>query len=65
MGNFYRVAADKRDLNYDKYFAEGKQQKALLTTFNSNNAEILDVTQIKRNSYLCNIFVMKLKNGRE
>ncbi len=47
MGNFYRVPADKRDLNYDKYFRTGDTQRNILTEFNSNNTELLDVAQVK------------------
>ena len=47
LGNFYRVPADNRDLNYDKYFTEGNLKKPELTTFNSNNTTILDVEQVK------------------
>ena len=47
MGNFYRVPADKRDLNYDKYFKEGDEGRNTLTEFNSNNTDLLDVEQVK------------------
>ena len=47
MGDFYRVPADQRDLNYDKYFKEGNQERNKLTEFNSNNTTILDVEQVK------------------
>lgn len=47
MGNFYRVAADKRGLNYDKYFTEGNEKWNELTEFNSNNTELLNVEQVK------------------
>lgn len=47
MGNFYRVPADNRDLNYDKYFTEGKSEKNKLTEFNSSNTKLLDVEQVK------------------
>ena len=47
MGNFFRVPADQRDLNYDKYFVEGNQERTKLTEFNSNNTEILDVSRVK------------------
>lgn len=46
MGNFYRVPADKRDLNYDKYFSEGIVE-AKLTQFNSNNTDLWDVEAVK------------------
>ena len=47
MGNFYRVPADKRDLNYDKYFNKGDCKRNTLTEFNSNNTELLDVKKVK------------------
>ena len=47
LGNFYRVPCDKRDLNYDKYFSEGEPHRNLLTEFNSNNTELLDVAQVQ------------------
>ncbi|MEG2286214.1 MAG: polysaccharide biosynthesis protein, partial [Eubacterium sp.] len=47
MGNFFRVPADKRDLNYDKYFSEGNEKRTELTEFNSDNTELLDVEQVK------------------
>ena len=45
MGDFYRVPADKRDLNYDKYFSEG-YKKSELTQFNSDNTELMDVKAV-------------------
>ena len=47
LGNFYRVPADQRDLNYDKYFIEGNEKRSELSEFNSNNTTILDVEQVK------------------
>ncbi len=47
MGKFYRVPADNRGLNYDKYFTKGNTERNLLTEFNSNNTELLDVEQVK------------------
>ncbi len=46
MGDFYRVPADKRDLNYDKYFKEGDEKRNPLTEFNSNNTELLGVEAV-------------------
>ncbi len=46
-GNFFRVPADNRDLNYDKYFVEGMTKRPELDTFNSDNTEILDVEAVK------------------
>ena len=46
-GNFYRVPADNRDLNYDKYFTEGNEKRNILTEFNSDNTTRLDIEQVK------------------
>ena len=46
LGNFYRVPADKRDLNYDKYFFEGMGKNAL-TQFNSNNTKLMTLQEVK------------------
>ncbi|MPN53215.1 UDP-glucose 4-epimerase [bioreactor metagenome] len=46
MGMFYRVPADKRELNYDKYFSDGNQQRNTLTEFNSNNTTLLSVDEV-------------------
>lgn len=47
LGNFYRVPCDKRGLNYDKYFNSGSTERNTLTSFDSNNAKILNVEQVK------------------
>ena len=47
MGDFYRVPADNRSLNYDKFFSEGDQHRTALTEFNSNNTRILNVAETK------------------
>ena len=47
MGNFYRVPADKRGLNYDKYFTDGNLKRVELSEFNSNNTELMDIEQVK------------------
>ena len=47
MGNFYRVPADNRTLNYDKYFTEGNVEREVLTEFNSNNTKLLTVEETK------------------
>lgn len=48
LGGFYRVPADTRDLNYDKYFSEGDEQLTQETEYNSNNTERLSVEEIKK-----------------
>ena len=47
MGGFYRVPADKRDLNYDKYFVEGDEELSTEEEYNSHNTTRLDIEGIK------------------
>ena len=47
LGKYYRIPADKRDLNYDKYFIEGNQKLSLEEEYNSHNTERLSIEQIK------------------
>ncbi|WJE46138.1 polysaccharide biosynthesis protein [Peribacillus frigoritolerans] len=47
LGGFYRVPADKRDLNYDKYFVEGNDQLQKVEDYNSHNTERLGIEAIK------------------
>lgn len=45
MGDFYRVPADNRGLNYDKFFKEGDEARNTLTEFNSNNTRRLNLQE--------------------
>lgn len=47
MGDFYRVPADNRGLNYDKYFNNGDVERNPLTLFDSNNTKLLTVEEVK------------------
>ena len=47
MGNFYRVPADNRTLNYDKYFKEGDVKRVTLSEFNSDNTYRLNLKETK------------------
>ena len=47
MGDFYRVPADNRSLNYDKYFTEGDEKRCKLTEFNSDNTRRLNLEETK------------------
>ena len=47
MGEFYRVPADNRGLNYDKYFSEGDEERNTLSEFNSHNTKMLNVEETK------------------
>lgn len=46
MGGFFRVPADNRDLNYDKYFNKGQLVNPGINEFNSNNAKLLKVDEV-------------------
>lgn len=45
LGNFYRVPADNRTLNYDKFFTEGSQSQVDIKEFNSDNTRRLNLTE--------------------
>jgi UDP-N-acetylglucosamine 4,6-dehydratase len=47
MGNYYRIPADNRDLNYAKYFSEGEEKISHLDDYTSHNTHRLNVEQIK------------------
>ncbi|RUU82835.1 MULTISPECIES: polysaccharide biosynthesis protein [unclassified Mesorhizobium] len=47
LGNYYRIPADSRDLNYDKYFVEGERMVSELEDYTSHNTARLDVAQVK------------------
>jgi UDP-N-acetylglucosamine 4,6-dehydratase/5-epimerase len=47
LGGFYRVPADKRDLNYDKFFVEGDQKLSSEDEYNSHNTYRLNIEAIK------------------
>jgi UDP-N-acetylglucosamine 4,6-dehydratase len=47
MGDFYRVPADNRDLNYSMYFSEGEKNLAEIEDYHSHNAERLNVEEVK------------------
>jgi len=47
MGDFFRIPADNRDLNYDKYFSEGNQIIETIEDYNSHNTNQCDVGNMK------------------
>jgi UDP-glucose 4-epimerase len=58
MGRYYRIPADNRDLNYDKYFVEGEAHISELDDYTSHNTERLDIEGVKAT-------LMKLAEVRE
>ena len=47
-GNFYRIVADNRDLNYDKYFSKGNKKLNFSESYTSHNTGRLDVEVMKK-----------------
>ena len=47
LGDFYRIPADNRDLNYEQYFEQGKTDSVKLEEFTSDNTTRLNIEQIK------------------
>jgi UDP-N-acetylglucosamine 4,6-dehydratase/5-epimerase len=47
MGDYYRLPADNRDLNYAKYLSEGEEEISLLDDYTSHNTNQLNVEQVK------------------
>lgn len=58
LGGYFRIPADSRDLNYDKYFVEGEPEIAGIDDYTSHNTRRLDIEQIKQ-------VVLKLSVVRE
>ena len=65
MGNFYRVPADKRGLNYDKYFTDGNLKRAELSEFNSNNTELMTVEEVKEKLLTLSYVQNELKDWKK
>ena len=63
LGNFYRVPADNRDLNYDKYFREGDVKRATIDEFNSDNTRRLDIEETKAKIAELEYIQEELKKG--
>ena len=65
IGDFYRVPADNRGLNYDKYFIEGDVKRNCLSEYNSNNAILLNVEQVKEKLLALQYIKDELSNMRQ
>jgi len=48
LGQYFRIPADSRDLNYDKYFVEGETKISSFDDYTSHNTRRLDVAQVKQ-----------------
>ncbi len=48
MGNYYRIPCDNRDLNYDKFFTEGREEITRIEDYHSHNTHRLSVEEMKQ-----------------
>ena len=65
MGDFYRVPADNRTLNYDQYFTKGDTQRIELVEFNSDNTQLLTVEECKAKIAALEYIQNELKNNQK
>lgn len=60
LGDYFRVPADNRDLNYSAYFSEGDEDLSNLSDYNSDNSGLLDIDEMKsilmRLDFIANAF---------
>ena len=63
-GDFYRVIADNRDLNYEKYLSAGNLERNVLREFNSNNTKLLDVEAVKEKLLTSEYIVEELREWK-
>ncbi|MBR3971849.1 MAG: polysaccharide biosynthesis protein [Ruminococcus sp.] len=61
MGDFYRVPADKRDLNYDLYFDKGDTKLSTIDEFTSDNTDLLTVDEVKEKLLTLSYIQQELK----
>lgn len=47
MGFYFRIPADNRDLNYDKYFIEGQEEVSIIDDYHSHNTNRLNISRMK------------------
>ena len=46
LENYYKIPADTRDLNYDKYFLEGAEDVSMIEDYHSHNTKRLNVEEL-------------------
>lgn len=63
FGDYYRIPADTRGLNYDKYFEQGSESVSYCGEYNSHNTRRLDITAIKELLFNLDYIQKELKDG--
>ncbi len=64
QNGYYRIPADNRDLNYEKYFEKGSKEVELITDYNSHNTHRLDVKEMISLLYKLP-YINKVANGEK
>jgi len=64
LGEYYRVPADNRDLNYDNYFVKGEEKVSYGWEYTSHNTKRLDIPAIKQLLLKIDYVQQELANGR-
>ena len=62
LGNYFRVPADNRDLNYEKYVEHGNRVRADVTEFTSSGTTILNIDQVKEKLLKLDYVKERLRN---
>jgi len=62
MGRYYRIPADNRDLNYEKYSSNGEQEVSELDDYTSHNTQRLSVDEIISTLMKLDYIVEELKS---
>ena len=65
LGSYYRIPADQRDLNYNKYFVDGDEKLSSDKEYNSFNTQRLNVEQVKEKLLTLEYVRQELENWRE
>jgi UDP-glucose 4-epimerase len=65
LGDYYRVSADNRDLNYDAYYFEGNPPLSQQEDYNSNNVPLLSVDEMAETLLKLDFIQHALQNGLE
>jgi UDP-glucose 4-epimerase len=63
MGDYYRVPADNRDLNYDKFILDGQPEVNQAQDYTSHNTQRLDVEGVKKLLLSLDYVQQELKNS--
>jgi UDP-glucose 4-epimerase len=63
LGGYYRIAADNRDLNYNKYFVEGEQTVSQAEDYHSHNTQRLGIPEIKEKLLQLGYIQQELQGG--